>query len=90
MNIFLHDTASNSPCPTLTVSLQESSRFAYGRPSSASSPWAWMMSISLMAGLYRYAPASTPGYPIDPEDVAANDPKIIHIREVATSMPAAW
>ncbi len=37
------------------------------------------------AGLYRYAPASTPVYLIDPEDVAVSDPRIVHIREVATT-----
>ena len=36
------------------------------------------------AGLYRYAPASAPVYLIDPEDVAVKDPRIVHIREVAT------
>ena len=37
------------------------------------------------AGLYRYAPASTPVYLIDPEDVAVSDSRIVHIREVATT-----
>ena len=36
------------------------------------------------AGLYRYAKNNTPVYLIDPEDVAIYDPKITHIREVAT------
>lgn len=36
------------------------------------------------AGLYRYARAGIPVYLIDPEDVAVHDPRIIHIREVAT------
>jgi NAD-dependent deacetylase len=36
------------------------------------------------AGLYRYAKNETPVYLIDPEDVAIYDPKITHIREVAT------
>ena len=36
------------------------------------------------AGLYRYAKNDTPVYLIDPEDVAIYDPKITHIREVAT------
>ena len=36
------------------------------------------------AGLYRYAKSGTPVYLIDPEDVAIYDPKITHIREVAT------
>ena len=36
------------------------------------------------AGLYRYAKNGVPVYLIDPEDVAIYDPKITHIREVAT------
>ena len=36
------------------------------------------------AGLYRYASNGVPIYLIDPEDVAVNDPRITHIREVAT------
>ena len=36
------------------------------------------------AGLYRYAKNGAPVYLIDPEDVAIYDPRIIHIREVAT------
>lgn len=36
------------------------------------------------AGLYRYAPNAAPIYLIDPEDVAISDPRITHIREVAT------
>lgn len=37
------------------------------------------------AGLYRYAPQGAPIYLIDPEDVAVRDPRISHIREVATA-----
>ena len=36
------------------------------------------------AGLYRYARNGAPVYLIDPEDVAISDPRITHIREVAT------
>ncbi len=36
------------------------------------------------AGLYRYVSNGVPVYLIDPEDVAVSDPRISHIREVAT------
>lgn len=36
------------------------------------------------AGLYRYVSNGVPVYLIDPEDVAVSDPRITHIREVAT------
>ena len=36
------------------------------------------------AGLYRFAGNSTPIYIIDPKDVSVADPRITHIREVAT------
>lgn len=36
------------------------------------------------AGLYRYAKNGVPVYLIDPEDVAVYDPRITHIRQVAT------
>lgn len=36
------------------------------------------------AGLYRYAGPDTPIYIIDPKDVPVSDPRITHIREVAT------
>ena len=36
------------------------------------------------AGLYRYAGPDTPIYIIDPKDVPVHDPRITHIREVAT------
>lgn len=36
------------------------------------------------AGLYRYAGFDTPVYIIDPSDVPVYDPRITHIREVAT------
>lgn len=36
------------------------------------------------AGLYRYVSNGVPIYLIDPEDVAVSDPRITHIREVAT------
>ena len=36
------------------------------------------------AGLYRYARAGVPIYIIDPKDVPVYDPRLTHIREVAT------
>ncbi len=36
------------------------------------------------AGLYRFAPAGKPIYIIDPSDVLIHDPRIVHIREVAS------
>lgn len=36
------------------------------------------------AGLYRYARPDSPVYLIDPEDVAVHDPRITHIRSVAS------
>lgn len=36
------------------------------------------------AGLYRYAGPGVPVYIIDPNDVPVHDPRITHIREVAT------
>ena len=36
------------------------------------------------AGLYRYARREAPIYLIDPEDVAIHDPRITHIRDVAS------
>ena len=36
------------------------------------------------AGLYRYAKAGSPIYIIDPGDVPARDPRITHIKDVAT------
>ena len=36
------------------------------------------------AGLYRYAGPDIPIYIIDPKDVPAHDPRITHIKEVAT------
>lgn len=36
------------------------------------------------AGLYRYAREDTPIYIIDPKDLLVHDPRIVHIREVAT------
>ena len=36
------------------------------------------------AGLYRYAPDGSPIYIIDPSDVKVPDPRLHHIREVAT------
>ena len=36
------------------------------------------------AGLYRYAAAGTPIYIIDPKDVPAHDPRITHIKDVAS------
>lgn len=42
------------------------------------------LSVYPAAGLYRYAGNGTPIYIIDPQDVPARDPRIIHIKEVAT------
>lgn len=36
------------------------------------------------AGLYRYAPATAPIYIVDPAPLSVRDPRIIHIRKVAT------
>ena len=36
------------------------------------------------AGLYRYAPADHPIYIIDPAPLLIHDPRIVHIKEVAT------
>lgn len=36
------------------------------------------------AGLYRYAGMNTPIYIIDPKDVPVHDPRITHIKDVAT------
>ena len=36
------------------------------------------------AGLYRFAKADAPIYIIDPDDLAVRDPRLIHIKEVAT------
>ena len=36
------------------------------------------------AGLYRFAKAGIPIYIIDPKDVAVRDPRLTHIKEVAT------
>lgn len=36
------------------------------------------------AGLYRFAQSGTPIYIIDPKDVSLNDPRLTHIKEVAT------
>ena len=36
------------------------------------------------AGLYRYAREDAPIYIIDPKEVPVHDPRIVHIREVAT------
>ena len=36
------------------------------------------------AGLYRFAKANVPIYIIDPKDVAVRDPRLTHIKEVAT------
>jgi len=37
------------------------------------------------AGLYRYAGNDTPIYLIDPQDVPVQDPRIVHIKDVATN-----
>ena len=36
------------------------------------------------AGLYRYAPADTPVYIVDPAPLSVRDKRVIHIRKVAT------
>ena len=36
------------------------------------------------AGLYRYAGMDTPIYIIDPKDVPVRDPRVTHIKDVAT------
>ena len=36
------------------------------------------------AGLYRFAKADAPIYIIDPDDLAVRDPRLIHIKDVAT------
>ena len=41
-------------------------------------------SVYPAAGLYRYASGRTPVYIIDPADVPARDPRIVHIRKKAT------
>ena len=42
------------------------------------------LSVDPAAGLYRYASGRTPVYIIDPADVPARDPRIVHIRKKAT------
>lgn len=42
------------------------------------------LSVYPAAGLYRYASGHTPVYIIDPADVPARDPRIVHIRKKAT------
>ena len=42
------------------------------------------LSVYPAAGLYRYAGNGIPIYIIDPQDVPARDPRITHIKEVAT------
>lgn len=42
------------------------------------------LSVYPAAGLYRYASDCTPIYIIDPADVPARDPRIVHIRKKAT------
>lgn len=42
------------------------------------------LSVYPAAGLYRYASGRTPVYIIDPADVPARDPRIVHIRKKAT------
>ena len=41
------------------------------------------LSVYPAAGLYRYASGRTPVYIIDPADVPARDPRIVHIRKKA-------
>ena len=42
------------------------------------------LSVYPATGLYRYASGRTPVYIIDPADVPARDPRIVHIRKKAT------
>ena len=42
------------------------------------------LSVYPASGLYRYASGRTPVYIIDPADVPARDPRIVHIRKKAT------
>lgn len=42
------------------------------------------MQVYPAAGLYRYAGNNVPIYVIDPQDVPVHDPRITHIKEVAT------
>ncbi len=42
------------------------------------------MQVYPAAGLYRYAGNNVPIYVIDPQDVPVHDPRIIHIKDVAT------
>lgn len=42
------------------------------------------LSVYPAAGLYRYASGRTPVYIIDPADIPARDPRIVHIRKKAT------
>lgn len=42
------------------------------------------LSVYPAAGLYRYAGNGVPIYIIDPQDVPARDPRITHIKDVAT------
>ena len=42
------------------------------------------MQVYPAAGLYRYAGAGVPIYVIDPADLPLRDPRIVHIKEVAT------
>ena len=42
------------------------------------------LSVYPAAGLYRYAPSGAPVYIVDPASVPVHDPRIRHIRKVAT------
>ena len=42
------------------------------------------MQVYPAAGLYRYADSKTPIYVVDPADLPLHDPRITHIKEVAT------
>ncbi len=42
------------------------------------------LSVYPAAGLYRYAKSGTPIYIIDPKDVPVHDPRIVHIRDIAS------
>ena len=42
------------------------------------------LSVYPAAGLYRYAKNDTPIYIIDPNEVSLKDPRITHIKDVAT------
>ena len=48
------------------------------------------LSVYPAAGLYRYASSKAPIYIIDPADISIHDPRIVHIRQKATTGMAAF